>query len=295
MHASSHQTRSIPLAYKASIQDERNIKCANCWLHGQCLPSTLGERETMRFEQAVIQTRIIPRFHTLNRMGDPFANLFAIRTGHFKTQRVSCAGVEQITGFQMSGDLLGMDAIASGRHPCDAIALEDSEVCEIAWPKLEALCAEMPSLIRKLHYLMSQEISREQAVMLMLARMRAEQRLAVFLMDLYARTAASSGASRVLELRMMRADIGNYLGLTLETVSRLLTALSKAGYLRVSMREVEILNLDGLAMLAAGDEGSPDGNVTRTTSESSRIWQEQVPHHVAVKHRHRGNEPGTRA
>jgi CRP/FNR family transcriptional regulator len=185
-------------------------------------------------------------------MGDCFTHLYAIRIGHFKTQCVSIGGAQQITGFQMPGELLGMDAISTGHHHCDAVALEDSEVCEIPFARLEELFAEIPALLRHFHRLMSQEITREQNVMMLLGNMRAEQRLAVFFINLASRYAARGYSSRSFQLRMMREEIGNYLGLTIESISRLLSKYKKAGYVRVSNREIEILDHASLKAIAAG-------------------------------------------
>ena len=180
----------------------------------------------------------VARDERLYRMGDPFSNLYAVRFGHFKTYQVNAAGEQQITGFQMAGELLGMDAISGDRHHCDAVALEDSEVCEIPFARLEELFGQMPTLLHHFHRIMSQEITREQNVMLLLGNMRAEQRFAVFLVNLSARYAARGYSSTSFQLRMSREDIGNYLGLTIESISRLLSRFKKQGLLEVGKREV---------------------------------------------------------
>ena len=141
--------------------------------------------------------------------------------------QINAAGEAQITGFQMAGELLGMDAISADRHHCDAVALEDSEVCEIPFAHLQDLFGQVPALLRHFHRIMSQEITREQNVMLLLGNMRAEQRFAVFLINLSARYAARGYSSTRFQLRMSREDIGNYLGLTIESISRLLSRFRK--------------------------------------------------------------------
>jgi CRP/FNR family transcriptional regulator len=187
-------------------------------------------------------------------MGDPFQNLYAIRFGHFKTCHMNPSGEQQITGFQMAGELLGMDAISGDHHHCDAIALEDSEVCEIPFARLEELFGHIPTLLRHFHRMMSQEITREQSVMLLLGNMRAEQRFAVFLVNLSSRYAARGYSSTNFQLRMSREDIGNYLGLTIESISRLLSRFKKQGWLKVDKREVELIAPAKLKALAAGTE-----------------------------------------
>jgi CRP/FNR family transcriptional regulator len=226
--------------------------CASCSLHSLCLPTGLDEADMSRLDQIISRRRRVPRDGHLYRMDDGFTKLYAIRVGHFKSYQVNSAGEQQITGFQMPGELLGMDAIGAGRHHCGAVALEDSEVCEIPFAMLEELFGEVPPLLRHFHRLMSQEITREQNAMLLLGSMRAEQRLAVFLVNIGARYAARGYSANNFQLRMMREEIGNYLGLTIESISRLLTRMRKDGYLKVSNREIEILDPVGLKALAAG-------------------------------------------
>jgi len=226
--------------------------CASCNLHQLCLPTGLEEADMGRLDAIIGRRRRIARDGNLYRMDDPFSKLYAIRVGHFKTYQLNGAGEQQITGFQMPGELLGMDAIGANRHPCSAVALEDSEVCEIPFVKLEALLADIPALLRHFHRLMSQEITREQNAMLLLGGMRAEQRLAVFLVNLGNRYAARGYSATQFQLRMMREDIGNYLGLTIESISRLLSRFKQAGFLKVSNRNIEVLDPAHLKALAAG-------------------------------------------
>jgi len=155
-------------------------------------------------DQIIGRRRKVPRDTHLYRVGDPFSNLYAIRLGHFKTHQVNPGGDQQVTGFQMAGELLGMDAISAERHHCDAIALEDSEVCEIPFSRLEGLFGEMPQLLHHFHRIMSQEITREQSVMLLLGNMRAEQRFAAFLTNLSSRYSIRGYSSTSFQLRMTR-------------------------------------------------------------------------------------------
>lgn len=221
-------------------------------MHQLCLPMGLNEKDMTQLDAIIGRRRRIPRDGTLYRMGDLFTNLYAIRVGHFKTYQVDIGGKQQITGFQMAGELLGMDAISTDRHHCDAVALEDSEVCEIPFPRLEELFGNIPTLLHHFHRLMSQEITREQSVMLLLGNMRAEQRLAAFLVNLSSRYAARGYSSNKFQLRMSREEIGNYLGLTIESISRLLSRFKKEGRLGVFNREIEILEPIILKELAAG-------------------------------------------
>ena len=214
----------------------------------------LGENDMDKLDQIIARRRKVPRDAYLYRMDDPFTNLYAVRIGHFKTYQGSASGEQQVTGFQMAGELLGMDAISTDRHHCDAIALEDSEVCEIPFPRLEELFGTMPILLRHFHRMMSQEITREQSVMLLLGNMRAEQRFAAFLVNLGSRYAARGYSSTDFQLRMSREDIGNYLGLTIESISRILSKFKKQGLLTVNNREIVLLDLATLKAMAAGTE-----------------------------------------
>lgn len=228
--------------------------CAGCSMHQLCLPMGLDDEDITRLDKIIGKRRRLVRDERLYQMGEPFRNLYAIRFGHFKTYQVNAAGEQQITGFQMAGELLGMDAISGDRHQCDAVALEDSEVCEIPFSRLEELFGEVPTLLRHFHRIMSKEITREQNVMLLLGNMRAEQRFAVFLINKSARYAARGYSPNSFQLRMSREDIGNYLGLTIESVSRLLSRFKKQGWIAVDKREVTLLNTAHLKALAAGTE-----------------------------------------
>lgn len=243
-------TNVVPLLNIGALK----ASCAGCSMHQLCLPMGLDERELNRLDDIIGQRRRIARDERLYKMDDPFRNLYAIRFGHFKTYQINASGEQQITGFQMAGELLGMDAISGDHHHCDAVALEDSEVCEIPFTRLEDLFGQVPTLLRHFHRIMSQEITREQNVMLLLGNMRAEQRFAVFLTNLSARYAARGYSATSFQLRMSREDIGNYLGLTIESVSRLLSRFKKQGWLKVDKREVTLLDPAILKAMAAGTE-----------------------------------------
>ena len=228
------------------------VRCSTCSMHQLCLPMGLDPDNLEKFNGIIGRRRKVARGATLFRAGDPFVNLYAIRLGHFKSDQINPGGEEQVTGFQMAGELLGMDAISTDRHHCGAVALEDSEVCEIPFSSLERLLGEMPGLLRHFHRMMSHEIMREQSVMLLLGNMQATQRFAAFLVNLGSRYEARGYSAIQFQLRMSREEIGNYLGLTIESISRLLSKFKKAGWLRVSNREIEILNPAVLKAITAG-------------------------------------------
>jgi CRP/FNR family transcriptional regulator len=216
-----------------------------------CLLRGLNAADVAQFD-GIVKRHRIPRDAHLYCIGQPFASLYAIHFGHFKTAQVDRRGAQQVTGFAMSGELLGFDAIAGGRHACDAVALEDSEVCEIPFARLQELFARFPQLLQNFHRLMSEEIQREQGVMLVLGNMRAEQRFACFVLDLSARYAQRGYSPLSFQLRMSRDDIGGYLGLTIESVSRLVARFRNNGWIRLDNRQLEILDPAGLAALAGG-------------------------------------------
>jgi len=218
--------------------------CASCCLQGVCLPCGLNGSELIRFGEIATAKRRVGRGASLYHSGDRFESLYAVRSGAFKTVGVSREGTEKITGFHLPGELLGLDAINGGRHGYNAVALEDSEVCIIPFAQLEQMALTLPALQHQLLRLVSGDISRDHGLMLLLGSMTAEQRLAAFLLSLARRHQRLGYAGDRFLLRMTREEIGNYLGLTLETVSRLLSRFQREGFIAVHQRDVEILGKD---------------------------------------------------
>jgi len=225
------------------------VTCTSCCLQGVCLPSNLGSRELERFDTIVAQKRKVARGAALYRSGDTFDALYAVRSGAVKSVGVSRQGDEKITGFYLPGEMLGLDSISPGRHPYDAIALEDSEVCVIPYAQLEQMAASTPGLQRQLFRALSSDISRDQGLMLLLGSMSAEQRLAAFLLSLSRRYQRLGFSASGFVLRMTREEIGNYLGVTLETISRLMSRFQRAGLIAVQQRDIELNDVDGLMEL----------------------------------------------
>ncbi len=234
------------------VSTGREIKCASCAMNKLCLPTGLDEADTGRLDKIIGRRRRVERGDTLFSMDQPFRSLYAVRFGHFKTFRINPNGEQQVVGFHMAGELLGMDGIGTERHNSCAEALEDSEICEIPFTPLGALFAEIPLLQRHFHRIMSHEITREQGVMMFLGGMRAEQRFAIFLLNLANRYAARGYSPTRFQLRMSREEIGNYLGLTIESVSRLLLRFKQKGWIAVDKREVELLDRPSIEALASG-------------------------------------------
>ena len=223
--------------------------CSNCNLRELCLPFGLSLEELERLDDLVSTRRRIKRGDHLYRAGEAFDAIYAIRSGFFKTDVLLEDGRDQVTGFQMAGELLGLDGISTDRHACDAIALEDSQVCVIPYAQLEDLSREFSDLQHQFHKIMSREIVRDHGVMLLLGSMRAEERLAAFLLNLTQRLHARGFSASALVLRMTREEIGSYLGLKLETVSRTFSKFQEEGLLEVKQRDIRITDEAGLRAL----------------------------------------------
>jgi CRP/FNR family transcriptional regulator len=181
--------------------------------------------------------------------GEIFTSLYAIRTGFFKTSVASEDGREQVTGFQMAGEIIGLDGIVNDRHTCNALALEDAEVCVMPFDHIEDLSREFPVLQKHVHKIMSREIVREHGMMMLLGNMSAEERLANFLVNLVQRLFARGQSQSEFILRMSREEIGSYLGLKLETVSRTFSKYSEEGIIEVKQKHIKILKPDSLKQL----------------------------------------------
>lgn len=210
------------------------------------MPAGFNPEEMQKLDEVVEKRRRVKQGELLFGNGDAFTSLYAVRTGFFKTCVISEDGREQVTGFQMAGEIIGMDGIVSDHHNCNAVALEDAEVCVMPFSDIEDLSRELPGLQRHVHKIMSREIVRENGVMMLLGNMRAEERLAAFLLNLVQRLHARGLSQSELVLRMTREEIGSYLGLKLETVSRAFSKFSEDGIIEVKQRYVKILAPEAL-------------------------------------------------
>ncbi len=210
------------------------------------MPMGLSDDELDRIDDLVTTQRKIKRGDVLFHNGEKFTNLFAIRTGFFKTCITSEDGRAQVTGFQMAGEIVGLDGIVNDVHSCDAVALEDAEVCVLPFDRIEEISREVNSLQRHVHKIMSREIVREHGVILFLGSMRAEERLAAFLLNLVQRLHARGFSQTELLLRMSREEIGSYLGMKIETVSRTFSKFVEDGIIEVKQRNIRILKTDAL-------------------------------------------------
>ncbi len=231
--------------------------CAQCNMRELCLPFGLSDTEVDHLDNLVGARRKLKRGQHLYRTADRFEAIFAVKSGFFKTDVLSEDGRDQVTGFQMAGEILGMDGIGTDLHSCNAVALEDSEVCVIPFAELESLASEIRTLQSHFHKVMSREIVRDHGVMMLLGSMRAEERLATFLLNLSQRFTARGYSPAEFHLRMTREEIGSYLGLKLETVSRAFSRFQEDGLIAVQQKHVRILNIPGLQKVLAPRRNYP--------------------------------------
>jgi CRP/FNR family transcriptional regulator len=220
--------------------------CSSCHLNSVCLPCGVAGCDLLRIDGLNFGRRRIKVGQTLYREGDRFQFIYAVRSGTFKSSLMLADGREQISGFYMAGELLGLDGVANGEHASSATALEDTEVCAIPYAHLTELAAGNAGMQHMLSRLMSREIVREHSLMVLLGSMNAEERLAAFLLNLSQRLNARGYSATEFHLRMSRAEIGSYLGMTLETVSRTFSTFQQHRLLEVDKRHIRVIDLDGL-------------------------------------------------
>jgi CRP/FNR family transcriptional regulator len=228
----------------AAVISLRDLKthCMTCSMRDLCIPLGLDEAGMQKVD-ALITTRIkLRKGDPVYRAGDTFHALYAVRLGSLKTTVLAEDGREQVAGYHILGDIVGMDGIGEHRHGCQAIALEDTEVCVLPFERLEDLSRAVPQLQHNLHAFLSREISRDHNIMLVLGSMRAEERLATFLLGLAERYRSRGYSSTQFVLRMTREEIGSYLGLKLETVSRAFSKFQDEGVLEVKQRQITVLD-----------------------------------------------------
>lgn len=220
--------------------------CSACHLKDICLPCGLAGDEVQRLDGMKLTRRKVKAGQALYREGDGFHNIYAVRSGTFKSSLTLADGREQVSGFHMAGELMGLDGLAQGKHASSATALEDAEICSIPYSQLMELSAGSSGLQMVVGRLMSREIVREHSLMVLLGSMNAEERLAAFLLNISQRMKARGYSPSEFHLRMTRAEIGSYLGMKLETVSRTFSAFQQQGLLEVDKRHIRILDLAGL-------------------------------------------------
>ncbi len=223
--------------------------CSACQVRDKCLYDGLDAPTSKRVDELVTARIRLRKGDTLYRAGASFTALYAIRSGSLKTMLLAEDGRDQVAGYHMPGEIVGLDGIGNNVHECQAIALEDSEVCALPFDRIEEVAREYAAFQHNVHRYLSREIARQRSLMLLLGTMRADQRLAAFLLDLSQRYQARGYSSSEFILRMTREEIGSYLGLKLETVSRLLSRLQQEGLIQVQGRVVKLLERGALKEL----------------------------------------------
>ena len=226
------------------------VSCGNCRLSSICLPLALESDDIEQLDNIIQRSKPIQKNQHLYREGDEFQSVYAVRSGTLKAYKTTDDGREQVTGFYFPGEILGMDGISNNTHASSAKSLETAAVCEIPFTSLEKLSALMPSLQRHFFQLMSREITEDQQLITLLSKNSADERVASLMLSISTRNARRKLSATHFRLPMSRVDIGNYLGLTVETVSRVFSRMQKLELLRVDNKEIEILDIPGLQEMA---------------------------------------------
>jgi len=221
-------------------------QCSSCHLRALCLPCGMALDEVLKLDSLMFGRRRLKADQTLYREGEEFQFLYAVRSGTLKSSMMLADGREQVCGFHIAGELAGLDGVGQGSHASTAVALEDSEICTIPYAQLTELAANGGGMQQRISRLMGQEILREHQLMLLLGSMNAEERLTAFLLNLSQRYAARGYSTCEFHLRMTRAEIGSYLGMKLETVSRTFSTFQQQGLMEVDKRHVRITDIEAL-------------------------------------------------
>lgn len=227
-----------------------HVTCSDCTLNPICLPIAVRDDELTELDNIIKRSRPLRKGEHMFRPGDQFESVYAVRSGAFKTYTLTEEGEEQVTGFFLPGEILGMDGLSTNAHSNAAKALESAAICEIPFARLEQLSTRIPSLQRHFFQLMSREIQSDQQLMLLLTKKPADERLASFLLNLSSRYARRGLSADRFRLPMSRNDIGNYLGLAVETVSRIFTRLQQLDVLAVEGKEIAIRHRQALVDMA---------------------------------------------
>lgn len=226
------------------------VSCGDCRLSTICLPISLHIDDIDKLDEIIQRGRPLQKGDYLYRANDDFHSVYAVRSGTVKAVTITDDGQEQVTGFYLPGEIIGMDGIGDSRYTNSAIALETSAVCEIPFSRMEELSLQIPTLQRHFFQLMSREITADQQLITLLSKNSAEERVAALLLSISSRNARRQLSATSFRLPMSRADIGNYLGLTVETVSRVLGRFQKQNILSVDKKEINITDLDALSAIA---------------------------------------------
>lgn len=227
------------------------VNCGDCRLSAICIPISLALDDIAKLDDIVQRGRPLQKGQPLYEAGEDFKAVYALRSGAVKTSTISRDGEEQITGFYLPGEILGLDGLATNAHSNTAMALETSAICEIPFSQLEDLSMKLPNLQRRFFQLMSKEISHEQQLITLLSKKNADERIASLLVSISTRNHHRGLSSTEFYLPMSRSDMGNYLGLTIETVSRVMSRLHKQEVIAFDKKHVVINQTDKLRAIAS--------------------------------------------
>ena len=230
------------------------VRCKECNLRELCFPHGMSDDELTNMDAVVEQPRSLHKNDFLYRGGDKAMAIYAVRSGCIKTMTESANGDEQIVGFHLAGELLGLDGFADGEYTCNAVALETSSVCELPLDQLEALGYKLPGLQKQMRRIMGKEVSKDHKLLLLLGKMTADERLASFLLSLSARMEERHWNANEFNLMMPRQDIANYLGMAVETVSRLFANFQNEKIIDVDRRHITILDMERLKAMVGDCE-----------------------------------------
>ncbi len=229
--------------------DHLKLSCSECNLRELCFPHGMSDEELTNLDAVVDQPKPLHKNDFLYRDGEKTVAIYAVRSGCVKTMTESANGDEQIVGFHLPGELLGLDGFADGSHTCNALALETSSVCELPIDRLESLCHRLPGLQKQMRRIMGKEVNNDHKLLLLLGKMTAEERLASFLLSLSARMEERNWKENEFNLTMPRQDIANYLGMAVETVSRLFATFQTEKIIDVDRRHITILDMQRLKII----------------------------------------------
>jgi CRP/FNR family transcriptional regulator len=233
-----------------SCAHDYQVNCGNCRLNSICLPLALESDDIQQLDDIIQRSKPLQKSQHLYREGDDFQSVYAVRSGTLKAYKTTDDGREQVTGFYFPGEILGMDGISNNSHASSAKSLETAAICEIPFSSLEKLSLMMPNLQRHFFQLMSREITEDQQLITLLSKNSADERVAALMLSISSRNARRKLSPTQFRLPMSRVDIGNYLGLTVETVSRVFSRMQKLDLLSVDNKEIEVLDMPGLKNMA---------------------------------------------
>jgi CRP/FNR family transcriptional regulator len=242
----------MPRKEKLLNLDEIKVSCGSCSLNELCLPHGLDGPDLDKLDSIIRHQPPLQPGQHLFRAGDPGQSLYAVRSGSLKTYCTTKNGDEQVLGFTLPGEIVGLDGMSNGQYACSSVALETSSVCQLPFSQLDQLCSEIPSLHRQMMRVVGKEVTADHSMLLLLGKRSADERLAAFLLSLSARFKVRGLSATEFNLPMSRQDIGNYLGLAIETVSRLFAHFQEQNLLRVSRRQITLVDIARLQEMFEG-------------------------------------------